>query len=159
MTYLKNYPMVKYGDQYRPNITVRADVISHHKNDSRYYFEYDVKDGDTPEIIADKLYDNVEYAPIILQFNNIINPFEDWYKSTSELHSFILEKYEDPFGVQHYVDTSTGLFCDSTIPKDRLLPITNYEYEQFVNDKKQKIKLPLPEIMRSIAFELNNQFN
>ena len=33
-----------------------------------------MQDSDTPEIIADKYYGNVEYHWVVLLFNNIIDP-------------------------------------------------------------------------------------
>ena len=48
------------------NFTRRADVISMYKNNERYYFKHDINNADTPEILADKLYDNANYAWIIL---------------------------------------------------------------------------------------------
>lgn len=154
-----HYPVVKYNDSYQMNITVRTDILEHHKNNERYYFAYNISDTDTPEILADKLYDNADMAWIILSFNNIVNPFEQWCKSSNELHSYILDKYKNPYEVKYWMHIDTGLLVDSTLySRDKLVPITNYEYEQLVNDKKRKIKLPLPEIATIIASEVKKQF-
>lgn len=159
-TIFKQYPVVDYNGQYQMDITVRPDIVEHYKNNERYYFTYNISDSETAEILSDKLYDTPDYAWIILSFNNIVNPFEQWPKSSAELNSYILEKYERPYDVVYYMHIDTGLLVDSTLySRDKLVPITNYEYEQIVNDKKRKIKLPLPEIATIIASEAKKQFN
>ena len=159
MTQFVYYPVVLYPNPqnsfkvYQMNFTRRADVLNIYKNNERYYFKHEIGNADTPEILADKLYDNANYAWIILQFNDIVNPFEDWCKSSSELHSFILEKYENPYKVTRWIDIDSGFMVDpSFYPNDKLLPITNYEYEEILNERKREIKLPLPEVARSIAY-------
>ena len=165
MTQFVYYPVVMYSDPqnsievYQMNFTRRSDVLNIYKNNERYYFKHEIGNADTPEILADKLYDNANYAWIILQFNDIVNPFEDWCKSSSELHSFILEKYENPYEVTRWIDIDSGFMVDlSFFPHDKLLPITNYEYEEILNERKREIKLPLPEVARSVAALYKNLF-
>lgn len=158
MSQFNYYPVVMYPGpendhkEYQMNITRRIDSLPEYKSNERYYFNHDIEEAETPEIIADKLYDNVEWSWIILQFNNIINPFEEWCKSTSELHSFILEKYKDPYEINQWISIETGYKVDPLLyPKDKVRPITNYEYEQIINNRKRSIKVPYEDVARSIA--------
>ena len=68
----------------KPQADVVTDVIARFafeqdlvENDASYY-EYEVKDTDTPEIIADKFYGSPERHWIVLGLNQIIDPQWDW---------------------------------------------------------------------------------
>lgn len=54
---------------------------------------YTIKDEDTPEIIADKLYGSAGLHWMVLLANEIINPFFDWPLSERKLVPFITNKY------------------------------------------------------------------
>ena len=60
------------------NILKRIGVSSELRNETDMFVEYDVVDGDTPEIIADKLYGNPEFNWLVLLFNDVIHPYYDW---------------------------------------------------------------------------------
>lgn len=63
------------------------------KENSSVFYEYSIKDSDTPEIIASKYYDNPERHWIVLLFNNIIDPQWDWPLEDRSLIKFIDQKY------------------------------------------------------------------
>jgi hypothetical protein len=74
-------------------LTSRFNFTEDFKNNSAVSYEYDIQEGDTPEIIADKLYGSSERHWIVLVFNNIIDPQFDWPLDQRTLISFIDEKY------------------------------------------------------------------
>jgi hypothetical protein len=57
------------------------------------FIEYQIKDGDTPEIVADKMYGDSELHWIILIFNEITNPYYDWALSQRKLEGYAFNKY------------------------------------------------------------------
>lgn len=57
------------------------------------YFPYTIKDGETPEIIADKVYGDPEAHWVIMMLNDVIDPYLDWYMSTSVFDKYINDKY------------------------------------------------------------------
>ena len=57
------------------NIIARFAFDSQLKENTSAFYPYQVQDSDTPEIIADKYYGNVEYHWVVLLFNNIIDQF------------------------------------------------------------------------------------
>jgi len=75
------------------NILTRSKFLSDIANNSSIYFKYSVKDGETPEIIADKIYGDVYRSWIVLLFNNFINPFYDFPLSSDVLNTYIQNKY------------------------------------------------------------------
>jgi hypothetical protein len=75
------------------NIIARFAFDSQLKENSSAFYPYQVQDSDTPEIIADKYYGNVEYHWVVLLFNNIIDPQFDWPLKSDTLIDYIDKKY------------------------------------------------------------------
>ena len=75
------------------NITSRFGFEQSFKDNSAVYYEYDIQDGDTPEIIASKFYDSPERHWAVLMINNIIDPQFDWPLDQRTIISYINEKY------------------------------------------------------------------
>ncbi len=75
------------------NIISRFAFDSQLKENTSAFYPYQVQDSDTPEIIADKYYGNVEYHWVVLLFNNIIDPQFDWPLKSDTLIDYIDKKY------------------------------------------------------------------
>lgn len=97
--YFKNYPPVYYSfDDYKTtdyvtNLISRFSLQNDLKENTSVYYTYDIRDGDTPEIIASKLYGSPEYHWIVLAMNDIIDPLFDWPMSYESLNRYIDVKY------------------------------------------------------------------
>ncbi len=72
---------------------VRAKFREAIKSDLFVYYLYDIKDGETPEMLAYKYYGDANRHWIILLANDIINPFYDWPLSYHNFQSFMIQKY------------------------------------------------------------------
>ena len=59
------------------------------------YYKYKIKDGDTPEILASKIYGSPEKHWVILSLNNIVDPLYEWPLTNRILGKFIESKYID----------------------------------------------------------------
>lgn len=152
MSYFSRFPLVRYQGNLLVNLTRRTGIPDSIKNDPAYYYEYTVDDSDTPEIVADKLYDDANLAWVILQFNDIVNVFEEWPMSQYALDQYINNKYVNPHSIHHYLSLTTGarVFPDTHPSYDRK-PVTCYEHEVNINDDKRKIKLVLPNLVGTIV--------
>ena len=75
------------------NIISRFGFEQQLKDNSTVFYEYNIQESDTPEIIAHKYYGNPEYHWIVLLFNDIIDPQYDWPLQYSQLISFVNSKY------------------------------------------------------------------
>ena len=121
---------------------------------------YIVRDGETPEKISFDFYDTVEFYWTILIVNNIIDPYHDWPRESTELYNYTVQKYglENINNVNHYVLTSDKTirttFDSAKLSSGDITAVTNLEYERDYNEKKRKIQLLKPAIVRDFA----NQF-
>ena len=75
------------------NIIARFGFEKKLKENSNAFYKYQIQDGDTPEIIADKYYGNVEYHWVVLLFNDIIDPQFDWPLDQNSIIEYIDKKY------------------------------------------------------------------
>lgn len=101
------------------NILVRIGIIKNSLDSVFNYSEYTIRDGDTPEIIAEKMYGDPEAHWVILLANNIIDPQFDWPMNYDVFGKYIIAKYGSiataQTQVHHYekiiksVDVSTGV--------------------------------------------------
>lgn len=87
------------------NLTIRNIVNDSIKNNYSIYDEYDIKDGETPEIVADKFYSNPNYHWIVLHMNDIVDPRFDWPLTQPRLNDFIVDKYGNTSAIHHYENT------------------------------------------------------
>lgn len=152
MSYFNRFPLVNYQGQLLVNLTRRAGIPESIKNNPSFFYEYHIDDSDTPEIIADKFYDDSSLAWVILQFNDIVNVYEDWPMSQYVLDRYINQKYVNPYSVHHYrsLMTNAVVFPETHPAYDRK-PVTCYEHEVALNDAKRKIKLVLPNYVGTIV--------
>ena len=99
MAYFTTFPFLAYDIKKDRNFTAVSDLFVRYrireqvKNEMTLYYNYDIKDWDTPELLANKLYDDPHLYWIILKMNDMINVYEDWPKSQRELNKFIDDKY------------------------------------------------------------------
>ncbi len=75
------------------NILRRCALAKDMANSDAIYIQYDIKDGERPEHIADRLYGDPELHWLILFANNIIDPYNEWYKSSSVFTEYVHKKY------------------------------------------------------------------
>jgi hypothetical protein len=78
------------------NIITRFNFEENLKKNSSAFYEYELKEGDTPDIIARKFYGNSERHWMILLFNDIIDPQYDWPLNYSTFNDFVDKKYSTP---------------------------------------------------------------
>ena len=75
------------------NIIARFGFEKELKENSSIFYPYNIQDGDTPEIIANKYYGSPEKHWIVLLFNDIIDPQYDWPLDQRTIITYINDKY------------------------------------------------------------------
>ena len=152
--YFANFPVIPYdsvGDynfKIVTNLLKRVVVRSKVKANTSFYDTYDVKEGETPEILADKLYGDAELHWVILFVNNVIDVYHQWPQNQNQFLACINDKYSNVDATHHYEISQTS--GDTTIKIDigtdntdypTASIVTNYEYEEALQDEKRKIRL------------------
>ena len=87
------------------NLLARVSLIKDKLSDPLLFYSYDVQDGETPEMIADKYYNDSYRYWLVTMVNNIFDPQWDWPLSGKNFEEYIVKKYTDvnPYNTsQHY---------------------------------------------------------
>ena len=189
------------------NVRFRKEILSN----ITLYDYYDIVDGETPEIIAEKFYGNAQYHWIVMLANDRYDYINDFPLSTHTLEEHIKNKYcqvaatdlivgnnykisdlqdtdwntvagttgvtylngstftcvnvGDGLGYatdlsytqiyepHHYVD-ATGFVVDQWQPG--AAPVSNYEYEDAINESKRKIKIISKNLINTVLKNFEN---
>lgn len=154
---LETYPQINYNGDVLTDIS-RRFIIKNIK--TRYskdiFFEYLIENWKAPESIAYDFYGSCDYVWLVLVANNIVDPIGDWLLTDDEVKNLIVQKY----GIDHIYDNHhwerDGVLYTSEVPGS--VAVTNYDYENDVNEKKRKILLVYPEIVASLEKEARSLF-
>jgi hypothetical protein len=176
--YFANFPNIVYdsvgNDDFKivTNLLRRISLRAKIREDILLFDRYDVREGETPEIIADKLYGDSELHWTILLLNNITNRYSQWPMSYTQFLSFLAEKY--PFDsslstqlvdqTHHFEITQTS--GDTTVKIDigtvdttsdlSATAVTNYEYEEKIQDDLRHIRLLDPSYLTQFISEFES---
>lgn len=111
--YFQNFPLSYYSlyddlsnVKVVTNITARVKLSDEVKNNLSLFDAYDIKDGDTPEIVADKFYNNPQLHWIVLHTNDILDARFDWPLTAENLKKYCEGKYTNINAVHHYEDAN-----------------------------------------------------
>lgn len=104
------------------NLLARASVIPELLKSPVIYYNYDIQDGDTPEIIAHKYYGDPYRYWILLLANEILDPQWEWPMSGKVFGDYISAKYGvNQSSIHHYekivtqFDSGTNTTTTNTI--------------------------------------------
>lgn len=75
------------------DILFRTAIIKEALTNSSSYIKYVIRDGDTPDILATKVYNDPEAHWMILYANDMVDPQFDWPLASSVFPKYIIDKY------------------------------------------------------------------
>lgn len=133
------------------NIRFRKELLANVTS----YDSYDIVDGETPEIIAEKIYGNSEYHWIIMLANDIYDYRADLPLTQLQLDKYVADKYlEHADDVHHYVNAN-GFIVSSDQPG--AVSVSNRMYEDNVNESKRRIKIISKDLIANILKNFKDQ--
>ena len=165
MSYFRKFPTYAYDIEDTNTYTLITDIMrrvnlkGNAKANTLVFQEYYVRDGEQPDIVAAKYYDDPEMHWVIATINNITSRY-DWPLDQVALSQFVNDKYSNPNGTHHHeIDATSGDTTKKLIVSsdtDGATAITNYEYEERENDKKRRIRLLDREYLSQFVEEFDN---
>ena len=166
--YFESFPTIIYdanGDgtvKDVKNLLRRVGLRTLIKTNVLLFDTYEVKEGETPEMIAHKLYGDSNLHWIILMINEVTDRYHQWPMTVPQFLDFINDKYDNPDGIHHYETTQTSgdtkvkIEVFNEVDDDAytgLTPITNREYEEDRQDKLRSIRLIDPKFVGQFVTE------
>ena len=130
------------------DIMSRVGVRTNKKKEIVMLDKYDVKENETPEIVADRHHGSPYYHWVVMILNDISDVNHDWVKSTRQMQKYLLSKYTETelTETHHYEipqtsgDTTVMIEVENTTYPSATI-VTNYEYEVALNEEKRSIDL------------------
>lgn len=158
------------------NILRRFKVKDNLQERTDVFYEYSIQDGDRPDIIAEKFYNNANYAWVVLHYNDIIDPHFDWPLFGKSFDNFIIGKYGSIASAKttikeyYKILSSAVVKNDGTRIEERKLTIdlttynslsaserssiTQYDWEDERNEERKQIRLLEPRYLSQIIDEV-----
>lgn len=134
--YLDKFPKLLYTRDSKTtlvtNLLTRIATVKGVLDDISLFYYYDIQEGDTPEIIASKYYNDPELHWVILILNDIMDPYYDWPMTYQQFQAYITDKYGSQAAAQiqvhHYekIVTSTDSFSGQSTKQTYTIDLDTY---------------------------------
>ena len=151
-----------------------------------FFKKYSVVGDDRPDNVAAQVYEDSNLDWLILLANNIVNITNEWPLGQNEFNRYLLDKYDNDYdkiynGVHHYetievkdsndiVIVPKGLNVSEdfsttyydyfigglTTANDITRTVTNYEYEENLENKKREIFILKPEYISVVLDDIED---
>jgi hypothetical protein len=154
--FFKAMPKISYKTGDKTILTkdiFRRVGLDRKKNNKLAVNAYYIKDGETPDMLANNFYGSSKYHWILLIVNDIVSVNEEWPKNQELMFTYTESKY----GIgnasldHHYrltsdisiiVDHDADAITDGTIEA-----VSNLDYELQLNEEKRQIFVLKPEFL------------
>ena len=180
--YVSRLPDSKIGDYIRvKNLFKKGKLREDIFQNLAFFEKYKIVGDDRPDNVAFEIYKDSSLDWVVLLSNNVLNIQSEWPLPQTDFDRFVLDKYGDYNtlynGIHHYeteevkntqgvtivpaglqVDSSYSVsyydfFTDLQVTTGNLAtPITNYEYEEKVENDKRNIFILKPRYL-NIVFD------
>jgi hypothetical protein len=91
----------------------RVDIIPSLLKNPLLFYTYDVQEGDTPDIVANKYYGNSYRYWMTLLSNETLDPQWNWPLNSKQFNDYLISKYSDAAAAAH-ID-NVIIYTQSTI--------------------------------------------
>ena len=159
MAYFDYFPTIGYdvrGEKNNSRVQAITNVLVRIRKklnvvNSAFFEQYFISDGDRADTIAHQMYDDSTLHWVVLYANYMTNPYYDWPLPYFDLQKFVAKKYPDNInGIHHYEDAD-GYEVDSDA--SGATAVTNFVYEESLNDSKRTINIIRGEYLPQILEE------
>jgi hypothetical protein len=184
LEYVNRLPDAKIGDYTLvKNLFKRGKLREDIFQNLAFFTKYQIDGDDRPDNVAFKVYNDSTLDWLILICNNVINIQTEWPLPQNDFDRFVLDKYGDYEtlynGIHHYetteVTNSQGVvilpaglqvqsdytltyydyFADSLVTvNDAVIPVTNYEYEEGIENDKRNIFILKPQYLNVVQDDM-----
>lgn len=121
MSYFAKYPTIittqpNGASSVMVNLLARTSIIKDLLDNPVLFYKYDIQDGETPEMIAHRYYDDPYYYWLLLYANQINDPQWGWPLDRSSFERYISQKYtsQNPYSTIHHYEKVITQFESST---------------------------------------------
>ena len=91
--YFECFPKINYNGWNCVDITRREKVLQSVMNNPMVFYPYDLQEGQRPDIIGYKYYNDSYYSWLVWLSNKTIDPVLDWYLDPDDFYKYIIQNY------------------------------------------------------------------
>jgi hypothetical protein len=183
--YINRLPNSKIGDYIRvKNLFKKGKLREDIFQNVAFFEKYQIVGNDRPDNIAFKVYNKSTLDWVVLLSNNILNIQSEWPLPQTDFDRFVLDKYGDYntlySGIHHYETKEikngqgvtivpAGLHVSSPYSfsyydfissmqietGDIAIPVTNYQYEEKIDNDKRNIFLLKPAYLNLVFDDMD----
>lgn len=132
------------------NVRLRKAVLEN----ITLFDEYDIEDGETPNIIAAKVYGSSEYHWVVMLCNQRYDYLEDFPLDYHTLNQYVDATYGIQADDTHHYENDQGFVVMSNV--EGAIPISNRQYEEQRNESKRRIKLISPSMLSTVLAQFQS---
>ena len=144
------------------NLMARASIIPELLKNPLVYYEYNIQEGDTPEIIAYKYYGDSYRYWIVLFANEVLDPQWGWPMSNDVFEAYLLNKYGPEFPINseihHYEEIDTQYDSSTLTTTVNTTIISQNTYNSLVTSTKS-YSLPTGSVTVSVSKRAVNYYD
>ncbi len=160
MTYFKNFGLVTYDYTIKSDISPVIETVTDLMQRVQLKISdsdldilctpHIIKEGETPEKISFNLYNTPIHHWTILYVNRITSFYDSWPMTELALINFCTKKYGNKVNGIHHTDvlpwyiTMDKQFIIDNYGADKVLEVTNYDFETKKNELKRFIRVIHP---------------
>tara|TARA_B110000467_G_scaffold105211_1_gene95630 strand:+ start:1043 stop:1567 length:525 start_codon:yes stop_codon:yes gene_type:complete len=168
MAYFSYFPVTAYNlsnennrERYNlvTNILIRIRKKLEITNVATFEQHY-VNDGDRADTLAHQYYNDSSLHWLIMYANYITNPYYDWPMTYFDLQKYAAKKYGSDINAIHHYEDSNGYEVDApgtligpSTTAGSATPISNFLYEERLNDSKRIIDIIKARFVKQIVKE------
>jgi hypothetical protein len=139
MKYFETLPKIVVTDKNKnskilTNLMTRASVVQKLLKNPLIFYDYNIQDSDTPELIAHKYYGDINRFWLVLFGNELIDPQWNWPLSTKVFGDYVASKYTPSqlTEVHHYEKIITKLDKGTDITTVETIVIDEETYNNLI---------------------------
>jgi hypothetical protein len=121
----------------------RAKILEELQDNALLFYKYSIQEGDTPEIIADKYYEDPYKYWMVLYVNQLMDPLWDWPMDYQIFNDYLIAKYDAEYKLAVQAETTTATstyaYVQSTVYRYEKITTTTDLESDLVTVKKNAI--------------------
>lgn len=91
--YFDCFPKIQYNSYNCIDITRREKILDSVADNPMVFYPIDLQDGQRPDIIADKYYNDSYYSWLVWLANGVIDPVTGWHMDSDDFYNFVIANY------------------------------------------------------------------
>lgn len=189
--YFRPFPKINYDVKKNNSPLLLTDITKRYKirdilqQKAAIYYNYTIRDGDRPDLIAFKYYGDETLDWLIFLCNNMMDPYYDWPLDYRKFTAYMKSLYgsvdvakSTVFEYRKILNEQSTLIDGTVVPKRTVVidlntynslstsvreEIDAYQYYEELNDAKREIKLLderfVPDIITEVEAIFSENYN